>query len=147
MSAENPAWDPRYHGSIMMAPVLFCACLMAIVAGSFALFVALRLWQYRVAKRPFRAHNTEPHDEEEVVMPPMLTVPHMLDAMHAGCSTVTRLLKGRQDVCRRFCVHGKPKRCCGCTVQGAWVLQQKGKEAEMATRATPNGIHALHARD
>ena len=41
----------------MMAPVLFCACLMAIVAATFALFVALRLWQYRVAKRPIRAHN------------------------------------------------------------------------------------------
>ena len=32
-------------------------------------------------------------------------------------------------------------------VQGAWVLSQKVKEAEMATRAAPNGIHALHTRD
>ena len=64
--ADNPAWDPRYHGSIMMAPVLYCACLMAIVAATFGLFLGLRLWQYRVAKRPFRAHHAEPHDEEEV---------------------------------------------------------------------------------
>lgn len=64
--ADNAAWDPRYHGSIMMAPVLYCTCLMAIVAATFALFVGLRLWQYRVAKRPFRAHHPEPHDEEEV---------------------------------------------------------------------------------
>lgn len=35
-------------------------------------------------------------------------------------------------------------------MQGAWVLEQKVKDAEsvqLATRATPNGIHALHIRD
>lgn len=60
------AWDPRYHGSVMMAPVLYCACIMAIVAATFVVFVALRLWQYRVAKKPLRANTREPHDEEEV---------------------------------------------------------------------------------
>jgi archaellum biogenesis protein FlaJ (TadC family) len=60
-------WDPRYHGSVMMEPVLFCVCIMSIVAATFAAFVGLRLWQYRVAKRPFRDQAREPHDEEEVV--------------------------------------------------------------------------------
>ncbi len=32
-----------------------------------------------------------------------------------------------------------------CT-QGTWVLEQKAKEAELATRGSPT-IHAVHARD
>ena len=51
----------------MMAPVLYCTCLMAILAATLALFLLLRLWQHRVAKRPFRGGNgREPADEEEV---------------------------------------------------------------------------------
>ena len=64
--ADNVLWDPRYHGSIMMVPVLYCTCIMAIMAVTFALFVAARLWQHRVRKQPFRAHAKETQDEEEV---------------------------------------------------------------------------------
>ncbi|KAK9917098.1 hypothetical protein WJX75_000858 [Coccomyxa subellipsoidea] len=62
---ENPTWDPRYHGSVMMVPVLYCTCILCIIGATFGVFVLLRLWQYRVAKRPFRAQGREPHDEEE----------------------------------------------------------------------------------
>ena len=66
-AADNAAWDPRYHGSIMMAPVLYVTCLMSVLAATLALFLALRLWQARVAKRPFRGGaGREPADEEEV---------------------------------------------------------------------------------
>ncbi len=64
--ADSPTWDPRYHGSIMMVPVLYCACILCIIGVTFGVFVLLRVWQYRVAKRPFRAQGREPHDEEEV---------------------------------------------------------------------------------
>ena len=66
MGADNVLWDPRYHGSIMMVPVLYCTCVMAIMAVTFALFVAARLWQHHVRKQPFRAHAKEMQDEEEV---------------------------------------------------------------------------------
>ncbi len=49
-----------------MVPVLYCMCIMCILGATFGVFVLLRLWQYRVAKRPFRAQGREPHDEEEV---------------------------------------------------------------------------------
>jgi hypothetical protein len=50
----------------MMVPVLYCVCILCILGATFGVFVLLRLWQYRVAKRPFRAQGREPHDEEEV---------------------------------------------------------------------------------
>jgi hypothetical protein len=50
----------------MMVPVLYCACVMAIMAVTFTLFVAARLWQHCVRKQPFRAHAKETQDEEEV---------------------------------------------------------------------------------
>ena len=59
-------WDPRYHGSVMMVPVLYCTCVLSIMAATFVLFVGLRLWQHRVKKQPFRAHVKETQDEEEV---------------------------------------------------------------------------------
>lgn len=31
--------------------------------------------------------------------------------------------------------------------QGTWVLEQKVKEAELATRGSPSTIHAIHSRD
>ena len=31
--------------------------------------------------------------------------------------------------------------------QGAWMLEQKVKEAELASRSSPNSIHAIHARE
>ena len=65
-AADNVLWDPRYHGSIMMVPVLYCTCVMSIIAATFVLFVGLRLWQHRVRKQPFRAHTKETQDEEEV---------------------------------------------------------------------------------
>ena len=65
-AADNVLWDPRYHGSVMMVPVLYCTCLLSIMAGTFVAFVALRLWQHRVQKRPFRAHARDTQDEEEV---------------------------------------------------------------------------------
>lgn len=49
-----------------MVPVLYCMCILCILGATFGVFVLLRLWQYRVAKRPFRAQGREPHDEEEV---------------------------------------------------------------------------------
>ena len=42
---------------------------MAIMAATFVLFVALRLWQHGVQKRPFRAHAKETQDAEEVELP------------------------------------------------------------------------------
>ena len=65
-AADNVLWDPRYHGSVMMVPVLYCTCVLSIMAGTFVLFVGLRLWQHRVKKQPFRAHAKETQDEEEV---------------------------------------------------------------------------------
>lgn len=53
----------------MMVPVLYCTCIMAIMAATFVLFVALRLWQHGVQKRPFRAHAKETQDAEEVRLP------------------------------------------------------------------------------
>ena len=53
----------------MMVPVLYCTCIMAIMAATFVLFVALRLWQHGVQKRPFRAHAKETQDAEEVGLP------------------------------------------------------------------------------
>jgi len=50
----------------MMVPVLYCTCVMSIMAATFVLFVGLRLWQHRVKKQPFRAHAKETQDEEEV---------------------------------------------------------------------------------
>jgi len=35
----------------MMVPVVFVACLMSVVAATFALFVGARLWQLRAAAR------------------------------------------------------------------------------------------------
>jgi len=46
--------------------VLYCTCVMCIMAGTFVLFVGLRLWQHRVKKQPFRAHTKDIGDEEEV---------------------------------------------------------------------------------
>ena len=62
--AEHPQWHPGYHGSVMMVPVAFVACLMSVVAATFALFVAARLWQLRAAARapPYKALRP---DEEE----------------------------------------------------------------------------------
>ena len=68
-AADSKLWDPRYHGSVMMVPVLYCTCIMAIMAATFVLFVALRLWQHGVQKRPFRAHAKETQDAEEVGLP------------------------------------------------------------------------------
>lgn len=51
-----------------MVPVLYCTCILCIIGATFGVFVLLRLWQYRVAKRPFRAQGREPHDEEEVCL-------------------------------------------------------------------------------
>ncbi|CAL5223553.1 g6086 [Coccomyxa viridis] len=62
---DNVLWDPRYHGSIMMVPVLYCTCVLSIMAATFVLFVGLRLWQHQVRKQPFRAHAKETQDEEE----------------------------------------------------------------------------------
>ena len=53
----------------MMVPVLYCTCIMSIMAATFVLFVAMRLWQHGVQKRPFRAHAKETQDEEEVGPP------------------------------------------------------------------------------
>ena len=53
----------------MMVPVLYCTCVMSIMAATFVLFVAMRLWQHGVQKRPFRAHAKETQDEEEVGLP------------------------------------------------------------------------------
>ena len=64
--ADSALWDPRYHGSVMMVPVLYCTCILSIMAATFALFVGLRLWQHRVRRQPFRAHTKETQDEEEV---------------------------------------------------------------------------------
>ncbi len=50
----------------MMVPVLYCTCILSIIAATFVLFVGLRLWQHRVKKQPFRAHTKETQDEEEV---------------------------------------------------------------------------------
>ena len=37
---------------------------------------------------------------------------------------------------------------CVCMLrQGAWMLEQKVKEAELASRSSPNSIHAIHARE
>ena len=62
--AEHPQWHPGYHGSVMMVPVVFVACLMSVVAATFALFVAARLWQLRAGARapPYKALRP---DEEE----------------------------------------------------------------------------------
>ena len=62
--AEHPQWHPGYHGSVMMVPVVFVACLMSIIAATFALFVGARLWQLRAAARapPYKALRP---DEEE----------------------------------------------------------------------------------
>lgn len=49
-----------------MVPVLYCTCVLSIMAATFVLFVGLRLWQHRVRKQPFRAHAKETQDEEEV---------------------------------------------------------------------------------
>lgn len=65
-AADSALWDPRYHGSVMMVPVLYCTCVLTIMAATFVLFVGLRLWQHRVKKQPFRAHTKETQDEEEV---------------------------------------------------------------------------------
>lgn len=47
----------------MMVPVAFVACLMSVVAITFALFVAARLWQLRAARAP--PYKALRPDEEE----------------------------------------------------------------------------------
>ena len=38
-----PAWDPGYHGSTMMAPVVFVAWVIVVLLGTLLLHVGLRL--------------------------------------------------------------------------------------------------------
>ena len=53
-----PAWDPGYHGSAMMVPVIFVAWVIVVMLGSLLVYVGLRL--LRLRRRGSRA-PTKPY--------------------------------------------------------------------------------------
>ena len=60
-----PAWDPSFHGSAMMVPVLFVTWVVGVLLLSVLLYVGLRLnWQRRHAPRP---HAWLPQIDEEPI--------------------------------------------------------------------------------